>query len=42
MRTMGMGCGGGAWVGVPFIGPGRARRGGTGEAGGRQCWGLNS
>jgi hypothetical protein len=29
-------------VGVPFIGSGRARRGGTEEAGGRQWWGFSS
>jgi hypothetical protein len=31
-----------ARVGVPFIGSGRVRRGGTREAGGRQWWGINS
>jgi hypothetical protein len=29
-------------VGILFIGSGRARRGGTGEAGGQQWWGFNS
>jgi hypothetical protein len=31
-----------AGVGVPFIGSGRVRRGGTGEAACRQWWGFNS
>jgi hypothetical protein len=31
-----------AGIGVSFIGSGRARRGGTGEVGGRQWWGFNS
>jgi hypothetical protein len=30
-----------AGVGVPFIGPGRVRRGGTREDGGWQWWGFN-
>jgi hypothetical protein len=42
MRTMGMSYGVAAGAGVPFIGLRRVRRGGTGEASGRQWWGLNS
>jgi hypothetical protein len=32
----------GVGVGVPFIGSGRVRRGGTGEAACQQWWGFNS
>jgi hypothetical protein len=42
IRTTRVGCGGGGWGWVPFIGSGMVRRGSTGEAGGRHWWGFNS